>query len=591
MSPRPLTALGTLCIAGLLGCVGVIFDPPSSSSTPPGTPPGPGGIACDPNATPSATDLQRLTAVHYRNTLTDLFAGVAGVDVNTVAADALARLPPDALPGSTFTRMDTRLSQRHVQTYFDVADAVARAFEASPDARRALIGDCANAATLTAACIDAFLDRFAWRAFRRPLEPDERARFQAMNDGTHPGPEMVRGLVFAALMSPQFLYYVEVGGAAIDGDARFSLDAYALAARLAYHFWRSMPDQGLFAAAADGSLLTDAGYAAQVQRVFDDPRTRQATEAFFREWLVYDQVGGFPDTPVFNAFAGADAPRADRPALLDAMRTEVDALVDYVTWTANGTMRDLLVSDLSVTRSPQLAALYGIAPWDGNGAPPRFAPGQRSGILSRAAFLITGAHETNPVIRGVIVRRRLLCQDVHAPDPATLPPGSLTPPVFRPDMTTRQRYELKTQSEPCASCHAQFNPIGFVLERYDALGRYRTTERMLDPTSGAVLAELALDTTATPRLTAGDTRPVSDSGELMARVADTGLVEACFARNYFRYTFGRQETAADGCALERIRAALAGVTGDPMTPGSLRAALRAVALDPSFRQRVVGAQN
>jgi hypothetical protein len=133
------------------------------------------------------------------------------------------------------------------------------------------------------------------------------------------------------------------------------------------------------------------------------------------------------------------------------------------------------------------------------------------------------------------------------------------------------------------------NPIGFILERYDALGRYRTEERILDATTGAELAVLAIDTSAVPKLSPNDTSSVSEAAQLMQQVADTGLVEECFARNYFRFTYGREEAPEDDSILERVRTALV-ESESTDAPGSLRAALRAIALDPAFRQRVVGAR-
>jgi hypothetical protein len=273
------------------------------------------------------------------------------------------------------------------------------------------------------------------------------------------------------------------------------------------------------------------------------------------------------------------------------MQEEVDLLTRHYTWEVDGDFRDLLRSDISLTSSPTLAALYGVEPWDGQSEPPHFSAQQRSGLLTRAAFLVTGTHETNPVLRGAIVRRRILCADLVQPSASQLPPGSLDPPEFEVDMTTRQRYEEKTKNEPCHSCHAKMNPIGFILERFDALGRYRTQERILDALTGEQLALLDIDSNAVPELAEGDMTSMSEPAELMDRVADTGLVESCFAKNYFRFTYGRLETKDDDSPIAWVRAALAKAGDGSDGPGSLRAALRAIALEPSFRERVVGSSD
>jgi hypothetical protein len=237
------------------------------------------------------------------------------------------------------------------------------------------------------------------------------------------------------------------------------------------------------------------------------------------------------------------------------------------------------LTDLSVTASPHLAALYGVEPWDGVSDPPRMPEGERAGILTRVALLISGTHETDPVHRGATVRRRILCESLPSPDPAALPPGALDSPPVTEDQTTRQRYEEKTGAPECFGCHSLINPPGFVLERYDAIGRHRTEEVVIDRLTGEVIATLPIDSTASPRLS-GEDRAISTGPELSEEVLASGRAEACFATQYFRATFGRQETPEDTCAIDRVQHAL-------LDGGSLREALRAVALDPMFRSRRV----
>jgi hypothetical protein len=195
------------------------------------------------------------------------------------------------------------------------------------------------------------------------------------------------------------------------------------------------------------------------------------------------------------------------------------------------------------------------------------------------AFLLTGSHETHPIHRGAVVRRRILCDDLPTPDPASLPPGALDPPPVTEDQTTRERYEVKTADPACGGCHSLLNPVGFVLEGYDALGRVRTEEQVIDELSGEVLATLPIDTAAAPAL-AGEDTVISSGPELSEQVMASGKVEACFARQYFRATYGREEAEEDACVIERLQTELS-------DGGSMRDALRSVALDPMFRSRRV----
>jgi hypothetical protein len=534
-----------------------------------------GAFTCDPAAGPSVSPLRRLSVLQYRNTLRDLFG--AALDVSTVAADELARLPVDE---AAFAVMDTRLSDQHVSGYYRVADTLARAATVADAPLRAVAGDCAVAAAPTAACVGAFLDDFGKRALRRPLAADEKAAYVALNDGTRDGRELFRSLLFVLLQAPSFAYHVELDGtpvAASDDD--YKLDAYGLASRLSYHFWQSLPDARLLAAAADGSLLTQAGYAAQVDRVFADPRTRDAINVFYKEWWHVGWLSAIPMTPGMLTLAKGTtvfSPGADH---LQAMTDEIRALTEHFTFDTPGSYQDLLLTDLSFTRSPHLAALYGVAPWDGTAAYPHMPSGERAGLLTRGAFLVNDDFSTSPIHRGIVVKRNILCEVLTQPDPASLPAGSLVPPPISADTTTRQRYENKTSPALCAGCHSFFNPIGYVLERYDALGRYRTQELVIDQATGNVLATLPIDSSATPHLNPGDDTMIDSGPALSAMVAASSKVDPCFARQYFRFTFARAEDdAADACALEAVRGALDG-------GGSLAGALRAIALEAGFRTR------
>lgn len=573
------TALLTFSVL-VLGCEGSIFgERPDSPTTPnpvdvPGvfTPP----FTCDPAAeSASVTPLRRLSLLQYRNTLRDLFAPAPAFDALTVSASGLAKLPidDDALP---FANLDVRFSEDHLTAWYEISDALAGAATNNPSALTALAGNCASQTTPVGPCIDGFLDGFAARAFRRPVTTEERARYHALDDGSRDRKELFRSLFFSVLMAPQFLYHAEVNGQPTDASEKtLALDPYETASRLSYHFWQSMPDDALWAAAQDGSLGTEDGYRAQVQRVMNDPRTRVTIAGFYAEWLHTGRITRFPTSTVFAAFAEGTTIGQSGADHLAAADAEVEALTSYFTWEHEGSVKDLFTTDLSLTRSPHLAGLYGVQPWDGVSAPPRLPAGERAGLLTRMAFLVSGTPNTHPIHRGATVRRRVLCDEL--PPPTALPPDALTPPAPHPGLTTRQRFENKIANQPCAGCHVAINPIGYVLEQYDAIGRFRTQEKVFDESTGALLETLPINSTAVPAVIAGDPTELSTGAALSAKVADSGKVEACFARQYFRFTHRRMESlTTDACSLERIRS----------TP-TLRSALEAAALDPAFRTRKV----
>jgi hypothetical protein len=267
------------------------------------------------------------------------------------------------------------------------------------------------------------------------------------------------------------------------------------------------------------------------------------------------------------------------------MVREIRDLTDLYTWTRQGTITDLLTSDLSVTRSADLARLYGVPVWSGSGDYPRFTDGSRRGLLQRSALLVSSLEQTNPFHRGAFIRRALLCDNLPQPDPNSLPPGSLDPPPPSTAMTTRQRFQAKVEGNGlCQTCHGSFSNLGYVMEAYDSLGRFRTMEKVFDEQTGALLATLPLDTNTVPQVILGDMRPVTGPAELNQRVIESGKVEACLSANYFRYAWRREPArdSADACAYEAMRNSLA-------SGGALAAAFRGLATATGFRQHKVGA--
>jgi hypothetical protein len=225
--------------------------------------------------------------------------------------------------------------------------------------------------------------------------------------------------------------------------------------------------------------------------------------------------------------------------------------------------------------------------WSGSGSYPVFpATAPRAGILQRAALLVSSLEQTNPFHRGSFVRRSILCDPLSRPDPNALPPGSLDPPPTAATETTRQRYAKKVAGNGlCEGCHKQFSDIGYVLESYDALGRYRTTEKVFDEQTGALLGELPIDTTAIARVALDDATPVMGAVDLNSRIVQSRKVDACLSGNYFRFALRREPTAdsGDACLREELTAELA----KPAV--GLADVFKRLAQHSSFRQRKIGA--
>ena len=186
------------------------------------------------------------------------------------------QFPPDGEADDSFKNMDSRVAQRHVDTFYGVADALAHTVADDPVSRESIVGACAASSPIAESCLSDFVRDFGSQVFRRPLTDDERDRFMELHAVGGSDAEIVHAVLFTLLMSPQMVYHLELDGSDIDGRSDlYALDGYAIASRLSYHFWQSMPDAELMAAAESGELETTSGYEAQVQRLFEHQRTKE----------------------------------------------------------------------------------------------------------------------------------------------------------------------------------------------------------------------------------------------------------------------------------------------------------------------------
>jgi hypothetical protein len=498
------------------------------------------------------------------------------------AQSALSSLPADVVSKhAAFGRMDQTVSQQHVEAYVAVAQAVAAAVTDSNAELGELLGSCASSSGSAAdTCVDDFIASFGKRALRRPLADAEKSFYRdtyAVSGRIDAA--ALADVVTVMLSGPQFVYQVVLGGAAVDGKAGlYQLSEYEIAARLSYDFWQSTPDDELLAAADRGELSGDGGFQTALDHVLADPRAVGSVEHLAREWLGLDNLRDMDSLvgdPVFDAFAGADVPGPDLKE--DMIRELTDSMGFH--FSGMDSLRDWVQSPYSFARDELLARIYGTTPWDGQSEPPQFPDGERAGLITRAALLATGSANTRPIMKGVTIRERLLCDELPPP-PAN---AAKNPPSLSPTLTTREVVEDLTQQpgSSCSGCHlAQINPLGFATESFDALGRKRDKQRLFSP-DGQLLTEKAVDTMTIPGVWLTDGTESKGPADLTRLLVQSGKLEACFARQFVRFSQARAEDAAlDGCALETLR--------DSLTNGeSFKTALRKVAMLPAFRQRLL----
>ncbi|WP_437665568.1 DUF1592 domain-containing protein [Sorangium sp. So ce1182] len=415
------------------------------------------------------------------------------------------------------------------------------------------------------ACARAFVQAFGARAFRRPITAAEESALldvyrAAREDGARPFLEGVGLVIEAALSSPQFLYHWPDDGGAAPGSV-VALGDHELASRLSYFLWGTMPDDALFAAAAGGRLRTPEDVEAEARRMLEDPRARATTAAFFRELLGVDDIGAINRDPgVFPEFSAE---------LAQDLQASLEAFLDDAVW-SGGTYDDLFTSRRAFMNA-RLASFYGIDGGLGDElSPVELDAGTRLGLLTQPALLakLGKFDQSDPIRRGVFLREKILCQELAPPPPDV--EFNVPTPAAEPAKTTRERFAAHTSQPSCQNCHQFIDPLGFALETYDALGRYRATE------NGA-----PIDATGEILGTEDADGEVDGGVELAERLASSVDARACFVEHWFRYAVRRGGSEGDACELESLGDAFEEEGGD------IRALLVRIVKSEAFRTRRV----
>ena len=511
----------------LAGCTGALDDGPRHASRGPVDPIDPGNCEVGARSIPTVS---RLTREEYDRTIEALTGDARSFGSSLPSDDANDGLE---VGGPVATLVADQL--------YVAADDVADHVELSS------IVHCDPAAIGAETCARETATAFARRAYRRPATSEEIDALMALYREGSSDPALpvgfedgVRWMISGVLVAPQFLYHEwgTLGGELPAGDA---LHGYAIASRLSYFLWGTMPDDALLDAAEAGSLDTPEGVALEARRLLDDDRARDGVSSFFRQWLHIDRVGGLSkDGTLFPGFDGSAA--AD-------LEGSLHAFTDHAFW--QGGYHELEDSP-NVWMNGRLTALYAApgGPTADALSPFELDPGQRAGLLGQPALLamLATADQGHPIRRGVFVREHVLCQDLRPPpaDIATpIPPLDAAP-------TTRERFAQHSQSPSCIGCHQLIDGIGFSLERFDAIGRTRETEGGLPIDDSGELCSYPDCATTTP---------VHGQVELAEALSAGTLQRDCITREWLRYAVHAPATSVDRCELSRISAQL-GATDD-----------------------------
>ena len=325
-----------------------------------------------------------------------------------------------------------------------------------------------------AACVQKIIATLARRAYRRPVTPAEVAslmRFVKMAQAEKQTTEQAIQLAIEAmLVSPHFLFRIEHDTDASDPNKSHKISDYELASRLSYFLWSSMPDDELLASAAARKLHEPAVLDAQVKRMLADSKSSALSDNFAGQWLETRNLDSVkPDPQKFPEW-GAD--------LRDAMKTETRLFFESIL-KENRPLTEFLDAKYTFLND-RLAQHYGIEGVTG----PEFrrvelTGDQRGGILSHASVLTVSSYptRTSPVIRGKYVLQNILGTPPPPPPPDV---PALDEEAVGNKGSMRQQLEKHRANAVCASCHSRMDVLGFGLENYNAIGKWRTQDGKFD---------------------------------------------------------------------------------------------------------------
>ncbi len=410
---------------------------------------------------PGAFVIRRLTKVEYGNTLQGLF----GVDPS-VAQDL-----PDEVFGAGYLNT---LSPLQSEQYLAIANAVLDRILAPDDApptevQKRLFGEPPAPGTDPRAAARKVASSLARDAYRRPPSQAEldvlMAVFDLARENKLAYMAGLRLMLKAVLVSPQFLFITPAKEAG-SGQDIVLLDDYQLASRLSYLLWATMPDAELAALADSGKLHDPAVLKAQARRLLQDARSRALFDGFGAQWLGLGSL----QSKTFDTAKFPQMTSELRLAMYDEARLFFDSIVRE-----NRSVVSFVDSDYTFLNGT-LATLYGL---EKTVAGPEMRKvilldANRGGILGMPGILATTSfpNRTSPVKRGVWVLEQVLGEHVP-PAPPNVPALEKQDQKQVANLTLRQRTELHVKNPVCANCHKILDPIGFGLENFDAIGRWR----------------------------------------------------------------------------------------------------------------------
>jgi cytochrome c553 len=469
------------------------------------------------DAPPSARSLRLLSRYEYQNTVNDLLG---------LSVDIIHQLPEEnRVQGFDNNIKDNQLIGIRLEAFLLQAEGLAS--QVVQQNWGGLVSCDAN----TSGCANTFISDFGQRAYRRPLTSVEIVRYEHYFENNDFS-EAVELSVMAFLSSPHFLYRSELGE--LQADGVYKLTPYEIATSLSYLFWGSMPDAALFTAAEQNQLSTSLQRIAQASRLLNDPRSRNQVGNFVGQWLLKSSPFSLPDKDlqVYPRYT---------PTVRAALSQELISFFNHVAFDSTQQFKELFSSDYIIANKTLADYYLQAGPQSNAFEVTPITDNSRFGLLTLGSVLAryANSNESHPFKRGSFFFERVLCHDL----PAAANMGVIVPPTPDPTATTRERFAFHSNSNTsCFQCHQYLDGPGFSFENYDGIGLYRASENNKTIDASGILRGLE---TYQP----DEEINFNDLHELSQITANSENAAQCLATQYYRFTTGREEEAADDCVL------------------------------------------
>lgn len=369
-----------------------------------------------------------------------------------------------------------------------------------------------------------FCRTLAEAAFRRPLSEELKELFVERHFREAKTPELaVKRVVLLTLKSPRFLYP--------ELPQSEQVDDFDVATRLALNLWDSIPDRRLIQAATEGKLKTREQILAQAQRMLVDPRTKAKLHGFFHHWLELERAEAISkDRKAFPEFS---------EEVVADLRKSLGLFIDQVVWSPRSDYRELLQADYLLLNK-RLAQFYGKEGTGEEFQRVAFNPKERSGVVTHPYLLAAFSYsqQSSPIHRGVFLTRNIVGMTLKSPPMAVAFEDS----HFDPKLTMREKVAEMTKDTACMGCHSIINPLGFTLENYDAVGRWRTKDNNRPVNA---VSDFATDDGKMLRLTG--------PRDIVQYAAENPAGHRTFIRQLFHHTVKQPVPAFGADTLEKLR--------------------------------------